>query len=266
MHWVIQRGLYSRDNFIALTDALERRDLPHVVVDMSANGERTLPDVRPEGPVMVCGALRLARIATTLGWVPGSFANANHDQRVWGEPWHGHLVNGDAITCRLDEFKPTGRSVFMRPCEDNKAFSGQVFSPEEMVDLQRRAAYPESAQSALRPEVMVAHATPKTIMREARFFVVDGRLVAHGTYRVGSHAVCLPNVDVAATDFAQRMVDIYAPARAFVLDVALTENGYAVVEVNCINSAGFNGADAGSIVEAIEGMDFLEYTPSPHAP
>jgi hypothetical protein len=35
------------------------------------------------------------------------------------------------------------------------------------------------------------------------------------------------------------MVDIYQLADAFVIDVCLTDNGWELVECNCINCAGF---------------------------
>ena len=47
------------------------------------------------------------------------------------------------------------------------------------------------------------------------------------------------------------------PARASVLDTALTPDGPRIVEVNCINSAGLYGADVERIVVAVEGMTGL---------
>jgi len=47
------------------------------------------------------------------------------------------------------------------------------------------------------------------------------------------------------------MVDMWQPADAFVLDIALTHNGYKVLEVNCLNSAGFYAADVSKLVQAI---------------
>ena len=48
---------------------------------------------------------------------------------------------------------------------------------------------------------------------------------------------------------------MWQPARAFVLDTALTPDGPRIVEVNCINSAGFYGADVKCIVVAVEAME-----------
>ena len=42
-----------------------------------------------------------------------------------------------------------------------------------------------------------------------------------------------------AIAFARNMIAAYQPAEAFVLDICLTYDAWKVVEVNCINSAGF---------------------------
>lgn len=52
------------------------------------------------------------------------------------------------------------------------------------------------------------------------------------------------------------MIEIWQPARAFVIDIALTQESYKIVEINCINSAGFYAADVSKIVNAIQKMRF----------
>ncbi len=61
-------------------------------------------------------------------------------------------------------------------------------------------------------------------------------------------------VDDPAIAFTQHLVDQWCPARGFVLDIALTDNGYKVVEINCLNSAGLYASNVGKLVVAIEGM------------
>jgi hypothetical protein len=56
------------------------------------------------------------------------------------------------------------------------------------------------------------------------------------------------------------MVDLWQPARAFVIDIALTDDeddGWCkVIEVNNINSSGFYSIDMQKFVMAIEAMEF----------
>jgi hypothetical protein len=54
------------------------------------------------------------------------------------------------------------------------------------------------------------------------------------------------------TEFAQRMVDKFQVAEAFVLDVCEADDELKVVEVNCINCAGFYRADMYKLTMALE--------------
>ncbi|MBE9227396.1 ATP-grasp domain-containing protein [Phormidium sp. LEGE 05292] len=67
--------------------------------------------------------------------------------------------------------------------------------------------------------------------------------------------LCLDtNIEPDAYEFALRMIAVWQPSRAFVFDIALTHEGYKIVEINCINSAGFYAADVSKIVNALQTM------------
>jgi len=53
-------------------------------------------------------------------------------------------------------------------------------------------------------------------------------------------------------DYAQRMADLYCPAKAFVMDVCMIESGMKIVEVNCINCSGFYDTDIQKLVASLE--------------
>ena len=48
------------------------------------------------------------------------------------------------------------------------------------------------------------------------------------------------------------MVDIYQPAEAFVIDVCLVEDDWKIVEINCINAAGFYLCDIQKLITELE--------------
>ena len=111
--------------------------------------------------------------------------------------------------------------------------------------------------TTLDADTMVSWASPKVIYKEYRFFVVDKQIVGESIYKIGNKIVYQPLVEDDARTFAQQMIDLWQPARAFVLDVAMVPDGYKVVEINCINSAGFYAIDVAKFVMAIEAMEFL---------
>ena len=94
----------------------------------------------------------------------------------------------------------------------------------------------------------------KTIYKEFRFFVIDSKLVAGSLYKLENRHCLDKNIEPDAHRFASKMIELWQPARAFVIDIALTEDGYKIVEVNCINSAGFYAADVSKIVNAMQAI------------
>jgi hypothetical protein len=62
-------------------------------------------------------------------------------------------------------------------------------------------------------------------------------------------------VDERYDAFARDMIAIWQPLEAFVLDVCETQNGFRIVEINTINSAGFYAADIQNIVLALEELN-----------
>ena len=90
----------------------------------------------------------------------------------------------------------------------------------------------------------------KEIYREYRFFIVDGKVITGSLYKMGDQVVYKTELDDSEI-FTQKMVDLWQPAEAFVLDIALTKDGYKVLEVNCFNSAGYYAIDVGKLVHAV---------------
>lgn len=262
MHWIVQDNLYREEGFTALAETLQRFDIPHDVVkvlpfsDHLQPHEQTEPVVHPHDPVMVCGSTTLAKIAKRRGWTPGSFLNENHDYRVWHEHYGPNLLNADARVCRFADVEPIWSPFFIRPCEDSKSFSGTVTDWASFEEWRRKVVDLKETYTSLNADTMVSYGPVQTIRKEYRFFVVDHRVVTGSVYKVGSRVIYDPLVDEAATTFARDMVEKWQPARAFVLDVALTDNGHRVVEINCINSAGFYAIDVQKFVMAIEEMRF----------
>jgi hypothetical protein len=263
MHWVIQDNLFREDGLITLLECLQRFDIPHEVVKAvplsidAPHHEQLYPNPTPTGLVMVCGSTLLASIAKKRDWYPGSFLNENHDYRVWKEHYAAHLLNAGAVVSRIADIQPRHTPFFIRPVLDTKTFTGKVVNSWEEFEEWLEKGEPYSPSFSV--DTIVACSEVKEIYTETRFFVVDGQIVGKSLYMRGNQKYPFFKefpVDPSATEFAQQMIDIWQPARAFVIDVALTSEGYKIVECNCINSAGFYGIDVVNFVMAIENMEF----------
>jgi hypothetical protein len=266
MHWIIQDNLHHEAGHTNLLHTLERFDIPHTqvkVVPFSAGlplSERIQPLVHPDGPVMVCGSISLAQVAAQAGWTPGSFYNENHDYRVWQEHLADHLLNAHSVVCRFVDVDDRWDEFFIRPCGDTKSFTGNCYDYVEFDTWRRRVVDLHETYTTLDADTMVMYSPIKQIYREARFFVVDGEVVTASTYKIGARGHHTAEVPPSMWDYARRMVRKWQPARAYVMDLALTDDaddGYnKIVEFNCINASGFYQIDMQKFVMAIENMQF----------
>lgn len=254
MHWIIQENLFHESGLEDLLATLRQIGAPYSVVKVVPFSHEMIPDLRPEGLIIAMGATSLSGIARSRGWSPGTFLNDQHDFRVWREAYRGHLLNEDAAVVRFGDMNPSQPMFFVRPCDDGKQFAGCVMARDEFLDWQRKVIDLKETYTSLDADTMVMYAAPQHIMQEIRFFVVDRRVITGSLYKRGNRVVYSSEIDEPAKVFAQELVDHWCPARGFVLDIALSENGYKVIEINCLNSAGLYASNVGKLVAAIEDM------------
>lgn len=101
-------------------------------------------------------------------------------------------------------------------------------------------------------EVLVAE--PMEIWTETRLFVVGDQIVTGSVYKRGTQVIYDDYLDSDVVDFAAACIGHWQPSDAFVLDIATTPQGCKIVELNCINAAGFYACDVQKIVAAIESL------------
>lgn len=261
MHWIIQDNLYQEEGHKTLIETFEKFSIPYTEVKVIpfTSGlpleERMIPNVNPSNPIMICGSLTLSHIAKENNWLPGSFINENHDYRVWSKYYGENILNHDSIVCKFSEVSDTWNTFFIRPCDDGKSFSGKVYDYDEFNEWRNRVINLKETYTTLNGETLVAYSPTKSIQKEYRFFVVNKEIAGQSVYKIGNRVIYDPLVDDDAIEFANKMIDIWQPAVAFVIDVALTDNEYKVVEINCINNAGFYKIDIQKFVMAIENLE-----------
>ena len=283
MFWVVQENLYNEQGQRDLLRTLNRLSIPHIEVKFlpflrklvdNQLDINTIEDVEnlPEpnfptgdGLVMVCGAIALARVATERGWVPGSFINENFHTSMWQKHLGDHLLNAGSRIITLKEFGRMLRHTppethltakFIRPCNDDKAFTGLVVEAGQLKFWCNQLLAEALNTGRFTSDLELAISEPQELHGEFRFFVVDGRVVTGSRYRLGNQVLYSEEIPPHILKFSQQMVDLWQPARAFVIDIAETPMGPRVIEINNFNSAGFYASNVGKIVEAIEGMVF----------
>ena len=254
--WIIERDVFAVACFDEMLAHLKRRGLPHHVVRMIPfihNIDGVVPQV--SGPVVVYGSIGVQKLAVEQGWIPGVFAGPDVSTTAY-KALGDLFLNADAVAMRLSEvatWLPTyaEETFFIKPNGDNKEFAGAVMTRQAFLDWDskmRDISYLEDS------DVEVIVARPRKLGCEWRVVVVDGRIVTASLYRqdgmVKAERHMIPPVEAAVYEAHRR----FAPAPAYVVDIAQVEDDYRVVEYNTLNSAGFYACDVGAIIDAVTAM------------
>lgn len=260
MHWILQNNLYDEHAFKQLLVQLDRQDTTYDIVKVIPFSHELQGEVTDtDDNIFVCGATSLGNISKEKGWVPGYFDD-NLNMEIVHSQYKDEMLNDEMIVSKFRDVNPPSswKEFFVRPCSDKKEFAGYVTTRYEFSDWQQKVIDLEgnSSYTSLSSDDDVIIAPVKHINAEYRFFVVDGKVVTGSLYKQGSRVFYSDHVDACVTEYAQKMVDMWQPNRAFCLDVADVDSKYKVIEINAINSAGFYALNMGKFVNAINSMEF----------
>ncbi|MGH1335395.1 MAG: ATP-grasp domain-containing protein [Aureispira sp.] len=145
-----------------------------------------------------------------------------------------------------------GEQKFIKPYKEAKIFTGKVFTKLKWEDFVARILA-DPPTPLLHKDALVQASTPQRIYKEARLWIVGDQVVDAVYYKFHGDVTYEAQVAPEGMAFAKKMLEIFSVAPAFVLDICLTTEGWKIVEVNCINSAGFYPtSNVKSVVRALE--------------
>lgn len=255
MYYVIQEGMFREEGHAQLVELLKRYKFEYeeilyrpFVEDIDLKTDRK--------DVFVFGSVNLSKKVSKFQLNPGSLDNENHDVEVYGKHYGEHMLNSDGIICTLEEsiglLDKVPYVFFSRPTKDTKVYTGQIFTHDLWKDWMKDLT-DSSLKQSLSEQTKVLLSPLKDIDQEIRCWIVGGKVITMSQYRTKFRRI-QENMDCndEAKEFAQSMADIFCPARAFVLDICRYNDGWKVVEINCINSSGFYKGDMSKLLQAIE--------------
>ena len=264
MHWIIESNLINTGSYKELLDTLVNKSIPFTIVKLSADKKRILPynfslkANEDEEYInfkyinnIVLGTHDLVLIAQNKAWIPGAFLNANFDHQIIVENWGNHLLNYDGKIKKIRDIKEFTEKFFIRPTNDSKIFDGLIVDFDSFIDWKEKIRTNNISSGT---QVLIS--TVKEILAEYRLFIVGGKIITGSQYRKNNHTVHNPIIPNETLYFATHILQLWQPAKAFTVDIALTNEGHKVIEINCINSSEFYASDMAKVVNAIE---LLEY-------
>lgn len=240
MYYLIQSNIYSDPDHDRIFEALEDLNLEYETIELTGDITHiTLASHRKD--VFVYGSVKLARLAKErTDWYPGSFYGGNHLYEVYSKHYKHHLLNYETTVFRFtDPIEwQAGETKFIKPYKDAKIFTGKVFTEKKWNDFVRDSL-DNPKTSMLTSDSLVQASIPQTIIKEARLWIVCKTIVASLYYRFHGDVPFESEVSAEGIEFARSMLEIFNVAEAFVMDICMTYDGWKIVEINCINSAGF---------------------------
>jgi hypothetical protein len=255
MLWLVENNVAKEELYDELISSMDRLNINYQIIKVIPFTQDTIPEITTDEPIAVYGSVRLCnKIAPTRGWQV--FTNDNFDFEVWSKMWDGHLLNGDYEIGPFDSVAINHEQFFIRPCKDNKAFTGKVLSISSYHDwLDQLRIVEESSHGDLQFDIseMVMVSPVQHIQQEVRFYIVDGKIITHSAYQCMGQVLYKDETftDPAAVQFVQDMIDIWVPDAAFVIDVAMVGYQWKVIEINCINCSGLYKSNVGKLINAL---------------
>lgn len=244
MKWILQTNLYrEEEDFEQVKETFDKFGIEYFETTIS-NGKLNPDPQLDDNNIMILGGYSLMRYAKEHNFVPGCYTD-NMDMKTWLKYYQNFMLNYDAKILKISEVDEDG-PFFLRPEKDSKEFSGKTFNNREEFEQFRIDLLATSIIA--NEDTMIVVSSLKCIHREVRFFIIDGKIVSASVYKINGVMRTSPIIDENEIRFVNDMISIYQPDEAFVIDIANTDTGLKIVELNCINCAGFYEADIQKII------------------
>lgn len=194
-------------------------------------------------------------------WIPGVFYNPDaYYCRSYYPAFGELLLNSNYVMLPYGEllrrkdflFNTLGqdKSIFVRPDFGGKSFTGTLVLEEDYELDVKDIGYGQLEKSAL-----VVVAEPKNIISEWRLLVVNQEIKTGSRYKSNNRLMCDGTKDkdyLRALDFAQAVVELYDPDRAWTLDICETKDGKIhVLEIGCFSCSGLYACDKKIVIREV---------------
>lgn len=252
MFFLVQANIYLDPDHDKIFDALEELNIDYSVINIPPQAEE-LDFETDRNDVFVYGSVTIARLAKqNTHWFPCSFYGGNHLYEVYSGHYGENLLNSKVSVQKISEEMSWAKNEikFIKPYDEAKIFTGRVFSEAEWKDFVFEAL--KSSSNRITADSLIQVSRAKKTLKEARLWIVGGQIIDAGYYKFDEQAAFEEKVPEDGLAFAREMLRLFNLEEAFVMDICLTDEGWKIVEINCINSSGFYpNTNVKSIIKAL---------------
>lgn len=212
------------------------------------------------GPIIFYGSVEFINQVQATGNFPmGVFASLEtFTYENWAKHYGNLLLNspdGVELTT-IEKFaltqRPDDEDIFARPQHDTKSLVGKVYPVKEFKAWCQDVC--KGGYAGVDGKTPIVIAKPYAIEAEWRIFVVDGKIAGASQYYKKGRLCKSEGAPEDVLQFAQKAIEKWNPAPAYVLDVCHSAGNCFIVEAQGFNSAGHYKADIEKVACAINEM------------
>jgi hypothetical protein len=275
--WVIEH--IFDDDVRNIVDSLEANNVEHKIVSDPIYDGKWKDLYGPKDCVITYGSIQFGNMVHRQSpWVPGHYGTfQNYLCSVYYPYFGDHMLNSHYMylpfSTLLDKkyfiFDTMGEedTVFIRPDSGNKTFTGKAVYKERFKREVELFGFYDTPR-----ETMCLISTPKNIVEEWRFFIVDDEVVCGSTYKKSRHAVaphnpfrmidCVTDDDQAAMKAHNVLGELkWQPDRVWCMDICKTKEGnFYVLEIGSFASAGLYDCETTELVRKINRVAVDEWS------
>lgn len=242
--WIIQSSGINDSECNKLVDACIQTNTPFGDVGLIPFTNKLIGIERARIGDLFYGSTKMVQLLLNTEFRQGIFYNDNFRVDVW-ESNRDDMLNMSTYTS-LREFLMLDETLFVRPVEDLKSFSGEVVED-------KKEWYDRISHGILSLDTPVAYSEPVNIMEEYRVFIVNGNPVTGSRYR-RNNQLSVKRMDTDQLFLCKTFTERWLPHKNCVIDIAVTSQGNRVIEFNCLNCSGFYNSDVRKIIEAFDNL------------
>lgn len=277
VNWIIEKYLFEEyeDKLVqAIKDSGMNVDVYDESMSRFEKTEDYIKSKYKESDIVIMhGSLQMGRRMLRTPAYPGIFLTLeNYECYNYYGLFGEYLLNSEYVMMGLNDVLRNSKtifdifgtdSLFIRPSNGYKSFTGQCLDKETFdydFDILTKS------YGGLDMNTLVVLAPAKEIEEEYRFIVVDGKVISGAQYMDASTReewkaqYNKPCENYMAKAFADLMVEVYQPDKAYTIDVCkLKGSGYRLIEINSFCCASWYGNDIPKIVAAVNELSIYEY-------
>lgn len=268
VHWLVDEILQERQydcGFPTIAEAAKNlgcQVYQTKYIPFSDRPDENIPF--PNGPICVIshGSIQFIRQIQRwyTEWCPGAyFVSKTESFSTFAAHYGSDMLNDEFYMLPYGEFVrrglKEGERVFIKPNAGFKEFTGKVIAWDNFNEETNSMKQIEIVD----PESLIIVAPVKDIKAEFRYVIVNGKVITGSEYRwdntLDVRVDTLPECDDMAWKVAKHE---WQPDYAYVCDIAMTESGPKIIELNAFSSSGLYACDTNKIVKAISDMAWKE--------